>query len=285
MMPRLNLSNHAILTGLGVILSLLGVGGPLLAAPPHCEGPGRSGDDLSQGVQRARLTQQAVGIEFKQPDTDEVSDPSDRPRGGGSRPICDLDASGSLPCTELRLTALVPFPQAAAGAGSARPSAWGQTLEPIPTFWFYVPYPPDSIHTAEFEVWDSEGTLVWQDPHLVLAQTPGIMAYRPALPQTLAVGQTYRWHLLLRFDPDHPSADAHVTGRVQRIATSAELTQQLAIATTPLQTARALAKNGIWYDTLTALAKVYPEQPEVWMDLLRSVGLEQVAAQKLVMMK
>ncbi|MEO0407632.1 MAG: DUF928 domain-containing protein, partial [Cyanobacteria bacterium P01_A01_bin.135] len=73
-----------------------------------------------------------------------------------------------------------------------------------------------------------------------------------------------------------PAADELVSGRITRVAPSAELTQRLGTAATPLQQAEILGEAGIWYDTVTALAAVHSEQPVAWTTLLRSVGLDEI---------
>ena len=227
----------------------------------------------------------ALKIQFEPPDTGEESAPQDRPRGGGTRPSCSDAPIRPAPCANLELTALVPYPEIVRddgqGRSSKQPSAWGRTIAEIPTFWYYIPYPATAIHRAEFELWDKDGHLIIQDASVQIAETPGVIGYLPDLEEPLEVGKTYHWHLILRLDPDNPSLDEYVSGRIQRVAFSPEQAGQLAVSS-PLQQADLLAAAGIWYDTLTALAKVYRDAPATWIALLRQVELDEIAEEPLV---
>lgn len=226
----------------------------------------------------------SLQIHFQQPDTGEESAPQDRPRGGGSRPPCAELQIGAFPCADLNLTALVPFPEIVQediqGHLLEQPAAWGRTIAAAPTFWFYIPYSSAAVHSAEFELWDDENHLIVQNSSIQISETPGVISYRPSLEAPLEVGKTYRWHLLLRFDPETPSLDEYVSGRVQRIAFPGQM-EQLETAS-PLQQASLLAEAGIWYDTLTALAKVHIDAPAVWIALLQQVGLDAIAEEPIV---
>lgn len=225
-------------------------------------------------------------ISFQQPNTSETSAPRDRPRGGGTRPICSEAEVQSGRCSGASLTALVPFPEkvqtSEAGQTTTIYQAWGQTLEAVPTLWFYVPYPAEAVHSAVFEMVDDENQLVAQGTDLEITSTPGVIRYTPSLDVPLAVGETYQWNLLLRVDPAQPALDELVSGRIKRVEASADLSQRLGEASSPLQQATVLGEAGIWYDTVTTLASVYAEHSAAWADLLRAVGLEAIADAPLV---
>lgn len=211
-------------------------------------------------------------VHFRQPNTGESSAPQDRPRGGGARPVCST--SGATPvCSSQGLMALVPSPEMG--------QAWGQTIVPDPTLWFYVPYAATDIARVEFELWDEDNNLVFRDRQLTIPVTPGVIPY-PISSIPLEVGKTYRWYFLLRFDLDNPSLDEYVSGRIQRITPEAELIRQLDTAPA-LEQAQLLADAGIWYDTLTHLAAVYPQHPETWSQFLQMVGLSMIAEEPLVL--
>ena len=224
-------------------------------------------------------------IYFDPPDTGEESAPEDRPRGGGSRPPCSDVEISPAPCADLELTALVPFPEIVKDDGQGtlvkQPAAWGQTISETPTFWYYIPYPSAAVHGAEFELLDVDDNLIFRDPAVQLAETPGVIGYLPALEAPLEVGKTYHWHLILHIDPENPSLDEYVSGRIQRVDFSPEQAEQLETAS-PLQQADLLAEAGIWYDTLTALAKVYKDSPAAWIALLQQVELDEIAEEPIV---
>jgi hypothetical protein len=210
-------------------------------------------------------------IQFRQPDLQEDSAPQDRPGGGGARPVCS-DSSASI-CTSLGLMALVPFPETE--------QAWGQTLQAAPTLWFYIPYPSTAIHRLEFELWDEENQLIAQDQQIPIPTTPGVIRYQIPDTVSLEVGKTYRWYFLLRLDPDNPSLDEQTNGRIERIAPSSELLNQLETSSL-LEQAQYLAAAGIWYDTLTVLAELYPDRPEAWRNFLQTTGLDHIAEEPLI---
>ncbi|MDJ0707135.1 MAG: DUF928 domain-containing protein [Leptolyngbyaceae cyanobacterium MO_188.B28] len=224
-------------------------------------------------------------IYYQPPDTQENSDPQDRPRGGGSRPPCSESEMSPAPCADLELTALVPFPEIvkddSQGSAAKQPAAWGRTIAEIPAFWYYIPYPATAIHSAEFELLDDNDNLIFRDPSVQLAETPGVIGYHPNLEAPLEVGKTYNWHLILHIDPDNPSLDEYVSGRIQRVALPPEQVAQLDTLS-PLQQADLLAEAGIWYDTLTALAKVYQDAPTAWISLLKQVELDEIAEEPIV---
>ncbi|WP_299402932.1 DUF928 domain-containing protein [Acaryochloris sp. IP29b_bin.148] len=229
--------------------------------------PLTQGTALAGEQQQAQQAEDIVLIKFRQPDTDESSDPQDRPRGGGSRQICKTGTNQSeIVCTNQSLTALVPSNQLSSNTSSA----WGLTVEGRPTLWFYVPYSSNAIHQVIFELLDSNGTKIFVEDTLKLSDTPGIIGYRPPLSQALEIHKTYRWHLLLRLDPASPSGDAYISGRIKRIARPPHLQQGQDLR----QFASTLAKAGIWYDTLTVVSNLYADDPRYWQSLLTSVGLK-----------
>ena len=235
---------------------------------------------------------ESTDIAFQPPDTMESTDPLDRPRGGGSR--CSSDGT---PCIDLLpLTALVPShehitPTAWGGTRSLF-STWGQTLSAQPTLWFYLPYGAEDVHGVKLELLSSSGDRVHYDGDVALGNTPGIWGY--SLPPTVSldVGETYRWNLLVKFDPLAPATDDLVSGRIQRVALPAQTQQQLNQAldqtsdqvsdqASAIAQAQILARSGIWYDLLTTIATAYPQDrvvwQAVWQDVLTDVGLSDIA--------
>ena len=223
-----------------------------------------------------RQAENIVLIKFRQPDTDESSDPRDRPRGGGSRRICKARPDNSqVLCTDQQLMALVPSNPLSENDDS---SSWGLTLEEKPTLWFYIPYSSKSIHQVFFELFDSDGNKIFLEDTLKFNGIPGIIGYRPELSKNLEINKTYRWHLLLRLDPKNPSGDAYISGRIKRIAIPENL-QNHDHTHNPRKLASVLAKAGIWYDTLTILAELSREDPQYWHSLLQSVGLKNLVGE------
>ncbi|MEM9216857.1 MAG: DUF928 domain-containing protein [Cyanobacteria bacterium P01_F01_bin.150] len=207
-------------------------------------------------------------ISFRQPDTREIGDPLDRPRGGGSRG-CDDDPQA---CGSEALAALVPFDehvfQDEQGQEKTVLQAWGQTLERHPTLWFYMPHSADVVYGAEFSLWTEAGDRLFHTTDVPLLAAPGIMGYTLSTP--LNIDQTYRWRLYLQLDPDFPNIDEWVSGRIQRVRVAPEVQAQLDQASVPQQ-AEILAESGIWYDVLTTIAIAYPDNAPLWTDVWKTV--------------
>jgi Domain of Unknown Function (DUF928) len=197
-----------------------------------------------------------------------------RRRGGARR--------GDCPAASAELTALAPATEVAT---QTLPETYvgGRTAAEHPTFWFYVPYSLTADRTAEFILQDDVGQDIYRIPSanfLTSEQTPGIISI--SLPSTivpLELGKIYQWYFKLNCKMEAP---LYVQGGIERISLNPDLTRQLASAT-PEEQAKIYLKNNIWYDAVTSLAQVRqtsPNNPAIasaWIDLLRSLGLEDIA--------
>lgn len=199
-------------------------------------------------------------IRFKPPKT---GAPDNR-RGGASR-------GGSCGNHQNDLQALLPD------------GDFGLTLEPYPTFFVYVP--SSSSRLVEFELREQHTNEVFYKTRFKIPDTPGIVSF--SLPnnktiQPLEVGKNYRWFFALICNPQERSEDLYVQGWIQRIKPNATLSRQLEKAT-PRDRPAIYAQSGIWYETLSKLAELrlaHPQDPTLtanWTQLLKSVGLNQVA--------
>jgi Domain of Unknown Function (DUF928) len=102
----------------------------------------------------------------------------------------------------------------------------------------------------------------------------------------LGIGKKYHWFFKVKTvcAANQPTSLNYVEGWVQRQAPMATLSDRLTTAT-PQQRAQLYAENGIWYDALDALAEAHFANPneasltQDWKELLRSIGLEQLANQ------
>ncbi len=197
----------------------------------------------------------ARSIQFVPPQTDEDSDPRDRPRGGGSRPICD--ESNALSCTQSSMVALVP------------PSnATGLTLSASPRLWFFSPYETaESIQTS-FELVDSQGQIVWQTK-IPLVSQPSIFSYQIPPEANLRLGETYRWYLTVHLDPDQPATDVLLSARLTYRAIPEFFSTTEALSLAYIQR---LADRGIWYDMVTALAQIDSIERSLWESFLVNHG-------------
>lgn len=205
-------------------------------------------------------------------------------RGGGRRNdnVCAQDrripapnakaTSGGKQLTEL-ITPIVPT------------GKWGLTGAERPTFLIYVP--KTSAQAMEFAL---EETATPTTPAVEtyrmtvpLAQTPSVVQVSlPPNAPTLTPGKDYTWRVsfLCKAVGAGPE-DPFVEGYVRRTETNpAE-----AIAdpqTTSLDTIKALAKAGLWYDTSAQLARLQqttqnPAIQSAWKDLLSDIDMEALA--------
>ena len=149
------------------------------------------------------------------------------------------------------------------------------------TLWFYVPYAPEDITSAEFLVQNPDATEYVYETQFTLPKTPGIVSISLPLSAktSLETGKYYHWFLTLKCKgstintPDLLEMD----GWVQRILPKPSTTKQIDTA----------APEG-WYDAVNNLANRLIASPQdtklrqEWADLLKSVGLENLAQEPLI---
>lgn len=173
---------------------------------------------------------------------------------GGTRPELAKDCKP----TDKPLTALVPK------------NGNGLTTSEHPVFWFYIPYAPQDVHSIEFSLHDREEKTTIYRTSLQLTKTPGIIGISlpPISEHSLKLNQSYHWYFSVNCKPKQNTAenDIILDGWVTRVEQNSNL----------------------WYDELTNLANRYlsePQNPQVknaWVEMLRSVGLEEIAQVPLV---
>lgn len=173
-------------------------------------------------------------------------------KGGGTRSGCPGDKS---------LTGLIPL------------TNLGWTIAEHPTFWFYVPYQVKSPRLLEFVLRDDLENPLYKTTFQFIGK-PGIVSLQ--LPETalpLEIGKNYRVSFTFFCDPANHSEMNTVTFWVKRVFVSPELKNQLTVAT-PKDQIVIYAQNGLWYDLLTALAKLRLTSSDAsleadWNDLLK----------------
>lgn len=219
---------------------------------------GASQTELQRGDRQLPSTDGAIATKFEAP----APDPPEDREGSGSRTSC--------PAVDKPLTALVP-------------SQVNYTLSGHPTFWFYVPYDSDPPREVEFVLLDEAEEQVYKTV-VTIADTPGIVSFRlPESVPPLEIGKKYLWQFSYRCNPRIRAEDDYVQGMVQRVAGDSAVISQLEAATTPMQRVELYAANGLWYETLTALAELRRDRPgdadiaAEWKELLESIGLGHLA--------
>ncbi|MEM7061823.1 MAG: DUF928 domain-containing protein [Cyanobacteria bacterium P01_B01_bin.77] len=208
-------------------------------------------------------------------------DSQGRPRSrtsGGSRGTCSELVVALLPGSDT-LTST----DAVTECNTASTSHLAATLETNPTLWFHIPAPVAADTTAELVLLDNNQQVLSSNV-VTLPAKGGIIGLRLDYP--LETGAIYSWIFSVLNQPNSPSQNPTVEGRLQRIAAHPELSDALATQDTPSQI-RALAHHGIWHDALHELALLYREDSsnvEIqthWFALLDSVGLESIAQEPL----
>jgi Domain of Unknown Function (DUF928) len=206
-------------------------------------------------------------IQFEPPDDGSVDDS----RGGASRPTqAKCSADSDYPVS---MAALVPA------------NRMGLTVKERPSFFVYLP--ETSNASSLFFALKDDSDLGIYFVEMPLSQTSGVVEI--SLPESvppLEVGKTYHWIATLGCQiaqTDMP----WVTGAVKRVEPDSTLVEELDNQPSIGQAAL-YAEAGIWYDTLSSLARVRETQPEdanltaAWTSLLNSVGLNPIATQPLL---
>lgn len=161
----------------------------------------------------------------------------------------------------------------------------GTTIADSPTLFFYVP--KFSSKNAEFLLVDENGDDVYQTK-VNLPASSGVM--RISLPEQtsdgkplLEAGKNYSWAFSIVCDAKDRTRDLITEGRVRRVPLNTELATALkTVNSDALKQAEIYAKAGIWQETLELAASIRQSNPQVWRDLLKSVGLEKLAQAQFV---
>lgn len=206
------------------------------------------------------------------PPPDDIDAPGNR-TGGGKRG-CESIHQQPATSKEKPLTALVPVYQSP-DAGLVL----GLTTASHPNFWFYVPYL--TTDAAEFVLQNETGQTVYQSP-ISLSGTPGVVSLSlPHIASPLEIGKQYHWYFNIYCHPQQPPV--FVDGWIKRIEPSLALKSQLETAT-PKQRVVLYATEGIWYEALSASAKLRHIDPKRsdWAAMLQAVGLNDIASEPIV---
>ena len=224
---------------------------------------------------------QIVAVEYiPPPDPPNRGSPGNRGEGG------------SRGCGSNHLEALVPVYSDTVSQNQtiSMNQVWGLTSNRDPTFWFFVPYRRSSIKTIEFVLKNEQDKTIYSQP-VTIPKTPGIVNFHlRSSNATLELGKNYHWFFNVQVACEALESTKVVDivdGWVQRTNLNSALAASIKQAT-PQQKVALYAENGIWYDTLTTLAKLRSTHPKdatlaaEWTSLLKSVGLENLTAQPLV---
>ncbi|WP_264320217.1 DUF928 domain-containing protein [Zarconia navalis] len=160
----------------------------------------------------------------------------------------------------------------------------GLTTEKRPTLFVYL---PRSSASEVFISMEDEYENYHYHTTLPISDAPGIFSFTvPETAPILAMGTNYKWSVSLICGDELDPGDPKVEGWIQRIEPDVALSAELETAD-PLEQAVLYAASGIWYDTLATLADLrlsHPDDSQLeveWSELLKSVGLEEVAREPL----
>jgi len=245
---------------------------------------------LPVGLRAQPFPEWKVSLEFP---VDNVGQPDGGSQGAATRSSCPLDNQKD----KMPLTGLMPIRNKLNQSTSV---ATNQTLTVAanPTFFVYVPSTTtesaEDLVFAEFSVYDDQDkdvynttfrlpTVLSSDLHNSSVSTPGILKLSLPTNVSLETGKTYRWVFQLycstanadpNFEPTYNNL--FVDGWIQRTELSPDLKTKIEQAT-PLEQAKLYAKESIWSETLMLAAQLRSSNPDEWEELLKSVGLNEIA--------
>ncbi len=172
-------------------------------------------------------------------------------RGG-----CESNAS-------VGLSPLVPF------------SRVGQTSTQHPTFTWFMP--DRSPYPLQLRLFTSTGQPLYRTQ---MQSQPGMMQF--SLPQDqpgLAIGQSYRWQVVLVCNPNAPSMNVVAAAEIAVVKPSSALQTQLAAAQTPQQRIDLYTESGLWYDAIAEVRKS-PQSQSAVLELLDSLATSEAQSSK-----
>lgn len=162
------------------------------------------------------------------------------------------------------------------------PEHTGLTVQEHPTLYWFLS--KTVTQPLRLTITDDQAEPPLIDTRFTPPVFPGIQGVRLAdYGLRFLPGIHYRWLITLVPDPDHPSAYIFAGGAIERAELPDALFKQLAGAG-QLEAATLYAKEGFWYDAVTALSEmihVAPQDPYLRAQragLLKQVGLPEEAA-------
>jgi hypothetical protein len=243
---------------------------------------------LPVGLRAQPYPEWKVTLEFP---VDNVGQPNGGSQGGGTRGTCFKNQQN--PEDKMPLTGLMPR-----NPLTNRPVNQTLTVAANPTFFMYVPettLSAEDVVFAEFSVYDDQDKDVYKTtfrlPTVLSSDLPNSSVFTPrivklSLPTnvSLETGKTYHWQFQLYCSTVNagPNPEPNynnnllVDGWIQRTELSSDLKTKIEQAT-PLEQAKLYAKESIWSETLMLAAQLRSSNPDEWEELLKSVGLNEIA--------
>ncbi|MEA5574991.1 DUF928 domain-containing protein [Anabaena sp. UHCC 0451] len=182
--------------------------------------------------------------------------------GGGRRGVSCITLDEGKPA----LTALMP-----------KRDNKSLTVSATPEFYFYVP--KTTAITGEFVLRNGEKDIY--QTTFKLPEKSGIVKLQIPPTSNLKTGSTYKWYFTIICNADDRSSDEYTDGIIERTAITPSVNKALQQAT-PLKKAAIYAQYDLWPETITNIAQLRSEKPDIWKKLLKSVGLEVIAEEQLL---
>jgi hypothetical protein len=227
-------------------------------------------------------------VQFNPPPLAETKRPSGRRSGAASRDDCEVPEGRPALTTLTPVTYTEATDAEIGGLDFGLPDdelVFSLTTDPLPSFWFYVPYSQEDDVLLEFIFQDANGNTLYQQQFRSQWNQPGII--QVSLPETvspLSLEQSYQWYFLAHCTSDIAGVSPYVSGWISRVQVVPGIQRKLDTAST-LEQAEIYAANGIWQDSLTLLGELYRDAPDNselrqhWSSLLSSVDLDMLLHQ------
>jgi hypothetical protein len=162
------------------------------------------------------------------------------------------------------------------------------TTKDHPTFHFYVPKTVKPVAGLEFVLRDDDNSETLYRQTFPPVEQAGIVSITPPANQPpLKAGKEYTWGFSMICDLNSRDQDQYLEGKIE-VMQDENIAAQIQETAKPLDRAVLYATVGMWenaFTTLVDLRRQNPNDPEVkqyWMDLLKSVNLEEVTNQPLL---
>jgi hypothetical protein len=224
---------------------------------------------------------------------------SEKAESASEAPTTELEPVSAAPPPSLMLLYVAPDrgkpvkPTGGATRGSNKkvplmfaltPDHVGQTVSAQPSLFWYIERVPDASMRIEFTLFGQASDEPEVEAALAAPDRAGIQRIRLAdYGVELEQGSEYEWAVTLVVDPEKRSKDVVVTGWIDRIEHSGQLTARLE-SESDARSAAIYAEEGIWYDSFAALNDQIDGNPRdanlltQRTDVLRQVGLDPVVA-------
>jgi hypothetical protein len=147
-----------------------------------------------------------------------------------------------------------------------------------PTFWFYIPYPTETIKYLEFALINPQTNTTVFRRAIQPQNSPGII--KITIPQeekfALKEENNYDWKLMLtcQENPTYQPDDIR-SGWIQKLASDSQSLEKHLQQISPIEAYQLYVDNEIWYDAINQILELYLNNPDnnpqinqQWLNLL-----------------